>query len=143
MRVSPPIRHFRHHKSQSSSRKIIQELTKEKWLFKRLSPYSLNPFRIYPRRRLDLNLINPGCQPTKNWEKGRLDGLATYLLLGGTPVEVVSKHLGHARTSITMDVYSHATEEDRSEAIKAGASGYAKRGRHTGNVVSLRRARSS
>ena len=68
---------------------------------------------------------------------------ATYLLLSGTPIEVVSKHLGHARTSITMDVYSHATEEDRSEAIKAGASGYAKRGRQTGNVVPLRRARSS
>jgi integrase len=68
---------------------------------------------------------------------------ATYLLLSGTPVEVVSKHLGHARTSITMDVYSHATEEDRSEAIKTGASGYAKRGMQTGNVVPLRRARSS
>ena len=68
---------------------------------------------------------------------------ATYLLLGGTPVEVVSQHLGHARTSITMDVYSHATEEDRLEAIKTGASGYAKRGVQTGNVVSLRRARSS
>ncbi len=64
---------------------------------------------------------------------------ATYLLLAGTPVEVVSKHLGHARTSITMDVYSHVTEEDRSTAIRSGASGYAKRRKPAGNVVPLRR----
>ena len=64
---------------------------------------------------------------------------ATYLLLAGTPVEVVSKHLGHAKTSITMDVYSHVTEEDRSTAIRSGAAGYAKRLKPEGNVVPLRR----
>ena len=68
-------------------------------------------------------------------------GLATHLLMNGTPVEVVSKHLGHARTSITLDTYSHATEEDRSEAIQAGLVGYGKRRRGSGtdNVVSIRR----
>lgn len=67
-------------------------------------------------------------------------GFATHLLLAGTPVEVVSKHLGHSRTSITMDVYSHATEDDRSEAIARGSAGFGRRSAsNTGKVVRMRR----
>jgi integrase len=32
---------------------------------------------------------------------------ATFLLLDGVPVTLVSKWLGHAKVSITLDTYSH------------------------------------
>jgi integrase len=32
---------------------------------------------------------------------------ATFLLLDGVPVTLVSKRLGHAKVSITLDTYSH------------------------------------
>lgn len=32
---------------------------------------------------------------------------ATHLLLAGVPLAVVSKRLGHSKTSVTLDVYSH------------------------------------
>ena len=35
---------------------------------------------------------------------------ATMLLEGGTPVHIVSKMLGHSRSSITLDVYAHAID---------------------------------
>jgi integrase len=35
------------------------------------------------------------------------DTHATFLLLDGVPVTVVSKRLGHAKVSITLDTYSH------------------------------------
>lgn len=37
--------------------------------------------------------------------------VATSLLRAGVPVEVVSKRLGHARTSITLDMYGHVLDE--------------------------------
>jgi integrase len=32
---------------------------------------------------------------------------ATFLLLDGVPLKVVSERLGHAKTSITLDTYAH------------------------------------
>jgi integrase len=32
---------------------------------------------------------------------------ATLLLMAGVPVKVVSERLGHAKSSTTMDIYSH------------------------------------
>lgn len=68
--------------------------------------------------------------------------LAMYLLMNGTPVKVESKHLWCARSSITLDIYSHATEGHKSEAIQAGLAGYGKRGRgpDKDNVLNLRRS---
>lgn len=61
---------------------------------------------------------------TKTWRKhadaaglhrARLHDLrhmvATSLLRAGVPVEVVSKRLGHAKVSITQDMYSHVFDE--------------------------------
>jgi integrase len=61
---------------------------------------------------------------TKTWRRiaddAGLDGVrlhdlrhmvATSLLRAGVPVEVVSKRLGHARTSITLDMYGHVLDE--------------------------------
>ncbi|MGZ4665815.1 MAG: tyrosine-type recombinase/integrase [Frankiaceae bacterium] len=42
---------------------------------------------------------------------------ATRLLRGGTPVEVVSKLLGHACITTTVDTYGHLTAEDAREAL--------------------------
>jgi integrase len=37
----------------------------------------------------------------------------TQMLSRGMPVEVVSKILGHARVSITLDVYRHVLESEK------------------------------
>jgi integrase len=47
---------------------------------------------------------------------------ATLLLRAGVPVHVVSERLGHASTSITMDVYAHSLRDQRSGAADAIAS---------------------
>ncbi|MCU1426901.1 MAG: integrase family protein [Actinomycetia bacterium] len=44
---------------------------------------------------------------------------ATLLLQIGTPAHAVSQRLGHASTSITMDVYAHALDDQRSGAADA------------------------
>ena len=41
---------------------------------------------------------------------------ATILLADRVPVKVVSERLGHARTSVTMDIYAHALPEMQEEA---------------------------
>ncbi|MEQ8636928.1 tyrosine-type recombinase/integrase [Gimesia maris] len=41
---------------------------------------------------------------------------ATLALSNGANIAVVSKTLGHANTSMTLDIYSHVLEEDRSVA---------------------------
>jgi integrase/recombinase XerD len=47
--------------------------------------------------------------------------MATRLLRDGTPVEVVSKLLGHSSVTITLAVYGHLTAEDARAALeKAG-----------------------
>jgi len=42
---------------------------------------------------------------------------ATLALRRGVPVEVVSKVLGHARVSITLDVYRHVLDNERRAAV--------------------------
>jgi site-specific recombinase XerD len=44
---------------------------------------------------------------------------ATRLLRDGVPIEVVSKILGHADLSTTLDVYGHLTVEDARAALDA------------------------
>jgi integrase len=44
---------------------------------------------------------------------------ATWLLKGGTPIEVVSERLGHSRVSITLDTYSHALPDWQDAAVAA------------------------
>jgi len=41
---------------------------------------------------------------------------ASQLLKAGVPVKVVSERLGHATTSITMDVYAHVLPGMQEEA---------------------------
>jgi integrase len=42
---------------------------------------------------------------------------ATHALRGGVPVEVVSKTLGHARISITLDIYRHVLESEMKQNV--------------------------
>ncbi|MGI8748125.1 MAG: tyrosine-type recombinase/integrase, partial [Deinococcus sp.] len=42
---------------------------------------------------------------------------ATLALRRGVPVEVVSKVLGHARVSITLDVYRHVLDNERRASV--------------------------
>jgi integrase/recombinase XerD len=44
---------------------------------------------------------------------------ATELLRRGTPIETVSKLLGHASISTTLDAYGHLTAEDARQALQA------------------------
>jgi integrase/recombinase XerD len=44
---------------------------------------------------------------------------ATRLLRAGTPVEVVSKLLGHVCITTTVDTYGHLTAEDARQALQA------------------------
>jgi integrase/recombinase XerD len=47
--------------------------------------------------------------------------MATRLLRDGTPVEVVSKLLGHSSVTVTLAIYGHLTAEDARVALeKAG-----------------------
>ena len=52
---------------------------------------------------------------------------ATGLLRAGTPVEVVSRLLGHASVTTTVEVYGHLTVEDA--RARAGAGGLVHRHR--------------
>jgi integrase len=42
--------------------------------------------------------------------------MATLMLAAGIRVEVVSKRLGHARISVTYDMYTHPDDEQQREA---------------------------
>jgi integrase len=44
---------------------------------------------------------------------------ATLMLAAGAPIGAVSKRLGHAKTSITMDLYAHTTAEMADAATAA------------------------
>lgn len=44
---------------------------------------------------------------------------ATMALSNGAKISVVSKTLGHAKTSMTLDIYAHVLAEDKSEATSA------------------------
>ena len=55
-------------------------------------------------------VYRPACGDTSRIDLGTL---ATLALRRGVPVEVVSKVLGHARVSITLDVYRHVLDNER------------------------------
>ena len=40
-------------------------------------------------------------------------------LKAGVSVKVVAQRLGHAKTSITLDIYSHATKDLQAQAAEA------------------------
>jgi integrase len=44
---------------------------------------------------------------------------ATFLLIGGVPLKVVSERLGHAKTSITLDTYAHVLPGFHHLAVKS------------------------
>jgi integrase len=44
---------------------------------------------------------------------------ATLLLQAGTPVHVVSERLGHAKVSMTMEVYAHVLPDMQQQAATA------------------------
>ena len=46
---------------------------------------------------------------------------ATLLLQAGTPVHVVSERLGHAKVSMTMEVYAHVLPDMQQQAATLGA----------------------
>jgi site-specific recombinase XerD len=63
------------------------------------------------RRRTGINFDPHWCRHT----------YATGLLRAGTPVEVVSRLLGHASVSTTVEVYGHLSVEDARQTLeKAG-----------------------
>ena len=43
-------------------------------------------------------------------------GMASLMLAAGVPVEVVSQRLGHARISVTYDMYTHPDDEQQRQA---------------------------
>lgn len=43
---------------------------------------------------------------------------ASWLLLSGLPVKVVSERLGHAKASITLDVYAHLLPGSQDAAVE-------------------------
>jgi integrase len=47
---------------------------------------------------------------------------ATLALLAGVPVKVVSERLGHSKTSITLDLYSHVVPGMGKDAAAAVGS---------------------
>jgi len=44
---------------------------------------------------------------------------ATLMLQAGQPVQVVSERLGHAKVSMTLEVYAHVLPDMQSEAADA------------------------
>jgi integrase len=63
----------------------------------------LNPSNLY--RNMAAICTDAGLGPWKLHELRHTH--ATHLLLAGVPIEVVSKRLGHANSSITLRTYSH------------------------------------
>ena len=47
---------------------------------------------------------------------------ATLLLKEGVPIKVVSERLGHAKASITLDIYAHATKDMQEQAAEIAGS---------------------
>ena len=69
---------------------------------------------------------NAHCQPADRLPEITLHGLrhtaASILIAQNTDISTVSKRLGHSRTSVTLDIYTHAIKEaDRAAADKLEA----------------------
>lgn len=70
-----------------------------------------------------------------NWHSLR-HSFASYLLLGGTPIHVVSRALGHNRIEITVNTYGHLSSSDLRNAVLGGLTGYGQS--ESSNVLNLR-----
>ncbi len=44
--------------------------------------------------------------------------VVTQAIADGLPIKAVSQHVGHAQTSITMDIYAHVLPHQRTEVAK-------------------------
>lgn len=66
------------------------------WMRKLIKKTSLPPARVHDLRHMS----------------------ATLLISAGVPVRVVSDRLGHARTSITQDIYTHVLRRSDEEAAE-------------------------
>ena len=69
----------------------------------------------FNRLRKDLGLMHVRLHDLRHWA-------ATSLLSDGTPAATVSKRLGHARTSTTLDKYAHwmpAQDQDAADSLDA------------------------
>lgn len=75
----------------------------------------LNPANVY---RNYLALIAEAKVPRTTLH-GQRHNHATWLLKAGQPVKVVSERLGHAKTSITMDIYADVLPDMQDAAVDA------------------------
>lgn len=84
--------------------------------------------RIYPdsvtaRFKEVLRNYNASCAPADKLPEITLHGLrhtsASILINQHTDIATVSKRLGHSRTSVTLDIYTHAIAEADKEAAAA------------------------
>lgn len=75
---------------------VMYPTTPTAWLRKMIKKAGLPPARVHDLRHMS----------------------ATLLITAGVPVRVVSDRLGHARTSITQDVYAHVLRRSDAEAAE-------------------------
>jgi integrase len=71
-----------------------------------------NPYRSYEAVIARTGVLTIGVHDLRHTH-------ATFLLLDGVPVMLVSKRLGHAKVSITLDMYSHILPEFEHRAVES------------------------
>ena len=76
---------------------------------------TMYPDSVTARFRQIINNHNAKCRPEEALPEISLHGLrhtaASILINQHTDVATVSKRLGHSRTSVTLDIYTHAIQE--------------------------------
>ena len=77
---------------------------------------AINPNTVY--RNVNAILDAAGIDPGVKVHSLR-HTRATHLLFAHVPLELVSRRLGHSKTSITLDFYSHALPGMEAEVLKA------------------------
>lgn len=83
--------------------------------------FKLNKFEANPMSvKQKLDDIVSDCRKRKNWQQFNRRNFhvirhtyATTLLAAGVPIIDVSRSLGHARVSTTLDIYGHAIPENK------------------------------
>jgi integrase len=89
-----------------------------------LSPGTIAQLRIHRQSQLALKMKNrtkaAGIRKIKF--HGVRHTCATLLLQAGTPVHVVAQRLGHAKASMTLDVYAHTLPDMQQDAATRLAS---------------------
>jgi len=56
--------------------------------------------------------LNTSVHPLRRWS-------ASAMIAGGMPVEIVSRTLGHANSTITSEIYAHVRFDDIQKAYAA------------------------